>query len=186
MIVRPQVARRLEGGYGSWRPVWNRACETVDEPAPHRSVYRMRRAYFARALGRSAIVTAVLVLLATVCVEVGAPGALNAVLVVLSTVGLVIVAWVAISVMLPPTLLQLDADGFRTNKRYTSGPRTGTWFDVRNVASQQAPDGWALIMQHEDGSHTAVPMALADADPVTIEKDVRERLNQAHGYKSLP
>ena len=62
----------------------------------------------------------------------------------------------------------------------------GGWFDVRSVASQESPDGWALIMQHEDGSHTAVPLAIAEADPVTIEKDVRDRLNQAHGYRSLP
>ena len=162
----------------------NRACVTVDEPA--RSVYRVRRAYFARALGRAAIVAAVLVLLVTVCLEVGAPGVVNTVLVVLSTVSLVTVAWIAISVMLPPTLLQLDLQGFRANKRYTSGPRTGGWFDVRNVASQQTPDGWTLIMQHEDSTHTAVPLSLADADPVTIEKDVRNRLNQAHGYRSLP
>jgi hypothetical protein len=166
--------------------VCNRACVTVDEPAPRRSVYRVRRAYFARALGRSAIVTAVLVLLVTVCLEVGAPGVLTTVLVFLTTIGLVVVAWIAISVMLPPTLLQLDVHGFRANKRYTSGPRTGSWFDVRNVASQQTPDGVGMIMQHEDGTHTAVPLSLADADAVTIEKDVRERLNQAHGYRSLP
>ena len=84
MIVRLQVARRLEGEYGIWAAVWNRACVTVDEPAPGRSVYRVKRAYYARALGRSAIVTAVVVLLATVCLQLGAPGFLNAVLVVLS------------------------------------------------------------------------------------------------------
>lgn len=159
---------------------------TVDEPAPGRSVYRVKRAYFVRALGRSAIVTAVLVLLLTACLELGAPGVLNVVLVVLTTVAVVVLAWTAVSVMLPPSLLQLDADGYRADKRYTSGPRQGGWFDVRNVASQQNPDGWALIMQHEDGRHTAVPLSLADADPVTIEKDVRDRLNQAHGYRSLP
>jgi len=186
MIVRLQVPRRLEGGYGNWAPVWNRACVTVDEPARRRSVYRVRRAYFARALGRSAIVTAVLVLLVTVGLEVGVPGVVNVLLVLVTTVGVFIVAWIAISVMLPPTLIQLDADGFRVAKRYSSGPRTGSWFDVRSVASQQTPDGYGLIMQHEDGQHTAVALSLADADPVTIEKDVRDRLDQAHGYRSLP
>lgn len=159
---------------------------TVDEPTPRRSVYRVRRAYFVRALGRSAVVTAVLVLLLTACLELGAPGVLNVVLVVLTTIGVVVVAWTAVSVLLPPALLQLDTDGYRAEKRFTSGPRQGSWFDVRNVASQQTPDGWGLIMQHEDGTHTAVPLSVADADPVTIEKDVRDRLNQAHGYRSMP
>lgn len=186
MIVRPRVARRLEGGYGNRAAVWNRADVSVDEPARPRSVYRVRRAYFVRALGRSAIVTAVLILLLTVCLEVQAPAVFNILLTVLTAVGVVVVAWVTVSVMLPPALLQLDAEGFRANKRYSSGPRHGSWFEVRNVASQQTKDGWGLIMRHEDGNHTGVPLSLATVDPVTIEKDVRDRLNEAHGYRSLP
>lgn len=167
--------------------MWNRARVTPDWGAGRaRSVYRVRRAYFARALGRSAIVTAVLVLLVTVCLTLSAPGILTAVLMVLSAVGLVGVAVIAVSVMLPPTLLQLDREGFRAGKRYTSGRRRATWGEVQGAASQQGPDGWVLMIQHRDGEHTAVPLALADANAVTVEQDVRDRLDEAHGYRPMP
>jgi hypothetical protein len=171
-----------------WAAVWNRARVTAADSAPRsaRSLYRVRRAYFARALGRTAIVTAVLVLLVTVCLAVPAPGWLTALLVVLTAVAMVVASWIAVSVMLPPTLLQLDEQGFRVSKRYSSGPRQRSWWEVQNVASQQGPQGWALIMQHDDGEYTAVPLSLAAVDPVRVEQDVRDRLNEAHGYRKLP
>jgi hypothetical protein len=154
-------------------------------PRTARSVYRIRRAYFVRALGRSAVVAAVLMLLSTVAFGVELPGFINSVLVVLTAVALVVVAVISVSVMLPPTLMQLDADGFRLSKRHTSGPHQAHWADVRAVASQQGPQGWVLLLQHESGEHTAVPLELADVDAVTIERDVRDRLNEAHGYRPM-
>lgn len=171
--------------------MWNRA-DVTDAPSPRRrprparALYRVRRAYLARTLGRAAIVGAGLVLLVTLCLAVSAPAALTAVMVVLTAVTLVVLAVVAVSVLLPPTLLQLDAGGFRAGKRYTAGRRQGAWADVHGAASQQGPEGWVLIIQHHDGGHTAVPLELADADPVSIEEDVRERLDDAHGYRPLP
>jgi hypothetical protein len=167
--------------------MWNRARVTDPDaaPPPTRSLYRVRRAYFARALGRSAVVAAVLVLLTTVCLAVSAPTAVTALLVVVTAVALVVVAVVAVSVMIPPTLLQLDGQGFRASKRFTAGPRQAGWLDVQSAASQEGPEGWVLIIAHHDGEHTAVPLRLADARPVTVEQDVRARLNEAHGYQGL-
>jgi hypothetical protein len=167
--------------------MWNRARVTDADPAPlpARSVYRVRRAYFARALGRGAIIAAVLVALTTLCLEVSAPTAVTVLLVVLTVVALVVVAVVAVSVMLPPTLLQLDERGFRASRRFTAGPRQGGWLDVHSAASQEGPEGWVLIIAHHGGEHTAVPLRLVDARPVTVEQDVRARLNEAHGYQGL-
>jgi hypothetical protein len=169
--------------------MWNRARVTADEPRsaprPARSLYRVRRAYFARALGRSAIVAAVLVLVVTVCLEVSAPTAVTVLLVVLAAVALVAVGVIAVSLMIPPTLLNLDEHGFRASKRFTAGPRQAGWFEVRSAASQHGPEGWVLIIALVDGGHTAVPLGLAAADPVTVEQDVRSRLNEAHGYQGL-
>jgi hypothetical protein len=166
--------------------VWNRAgvSASPDLP-PARSVYRVRRGYFARALGRSSVVAAVALLLATVCLTLSVPGWLSTVLVVVTTGALLVVALTAVSTMLPPALLQLDRDGFRAARRYSSGRRQAPWDDVRGAASQQGPDGWVLVIQHGDGGHTAVPLSVADADPVRIEQDVRDRLNEAHGYHPL-
>lgn len=145
----------------------------------------MRRAYFARSLGRVAILAAVLMVLATVCLAVSAPGVVTSTLVVLTTVALIITAVVTVSVMLPPTLIQLDRQGFRASKRYTSGRRNADWYDVQGAASHEGPNGWVLMLQLNDGGHTAVPLSLADANPVTVEQDVRARLDEGHGYRPL-
>jgi hypothetical protein len=168
------------------RTVWNRARVTAtpgDRPA--RSVYRVRRAYFARSLGRVAVLAAALMLLATVCLAFSAPGWLTSALVVLTTVALTITAVIAVSLVLPPTLIQLDRQGFRASKRYTSGRRSADWQDVQGAASQEGPNGWVLMLQLNDGGHTAVPLALADASPVAVEQDVRDRLDEGHGYRPL-
>jgi hypothetical protein len=153
---------------------------------PARSVYRVRRGYYVRAFGRVAVAGAVALLLTTLCLTLSAPGVLTSVLVVLTAVVLTVTAVMAVSVMLPPTLIQLDQAGFRVSKRYTSGRRQASWDDVQAAASQQGPEGWVLFIQHRDGGHTAVPLSLADASAVDVEQDVRARLNEAHGYRSMP
>jgi hypothetical protein len=168
--------------------MWDRAhvSESASGSRPARSVYPVRRGYFVRALGRGAIVTAVLMLLVTVCLAVPAPGPVTAVVVVVAAVALVLVAMAAVSVMMPPALLQMDQHGYRVSKRYTAGPRQAGWADVHAAASQQGPEGLVLIIQHHDGRHTAVPLSLTDAAADTVEQDVRDRLDQAHGYRPLP
>jgi hypothetical protein len=167
--------------------MWNRARVTeAAPPRPARSVYRVRRAYFARALGRIAVAAALLLLLTTLCLALSAPGALTSLLVVLTTVALVGVAISAVSVVLPPALLQLDQAGFRASRRHSSGRRQAAWHDVQGAASQEGPDGWVLLIQHRDGEHTAVPLSVVDASAVAVEEDVRDRLNEAHGYRPLP
>lgn len=167
--------------------MWNRACVTAASGAPSaRSIYRVRRAYFVRALGRVAVAAAVLLLATTLSLTLPAPGILTTVLVVLTTVALVALAIIAVSVVMPPTLLQLDLNGFRASKRHSSGPRQGNWGDVQSVASQEGPNGWVLLIQHRNGAHTAVPLSVVDASPVAVEEDVRARLNEAHGYRPLP
>lgn len=167
--------------------LWNRAGVTDAEPAPRspRSLYRVRRVYLVRSLGRSAVVAAVLVLLVTLALGVPAPTAVTVVLVVVAVAALVAVAVIAVSVVIPPTLLQLDEQGFRASRRFTAGPRQGAWHDVQSAASQEGPEGWVLIIAHHSGERTAVPLRLADATPVAVEQDVRARLNEAHGYQGL-
>lgn len=158
----------------------------TDAPVPVRSLYHVSRAYFARALGRVASVAAVLVLLATLGLALDASGILTVVAVVLGTIALVVTAIVSVSVMMPPTLLQLDQHGFRAGRRYSSGRRQAAWEDVSSVASQEGPQGWVLMIQHHGHEFTAVPLHICDATPTQIEQDVRQRLDAAHGYRPMP
>jgi hypothetical protein len=166
--------------------MWNRAGVSAPSgPPPARSVYRVRRAYYVRALGRASLVAAAVLLLTTLCLSLPAPGLLTSALVLLTAVALVVVAIVTVSVLLPPTLLQLDPHGFRASRRYSSGRRQAPWADVASAASQEGPQGWVLVIQHRDGEHTAVPLSVLDASADAVERDVRSRLNESHGYRPL-
>lgn len=144
----------------------------------------MSRAYFARALGRLLIVAAGTVLLTAVAQQF-LPGFFSAVGVIASAIAFTLAALAAISLWMPPALLQLDDEGFRALKRRTSGPRTGAWTAVTNAGTQDNENGLVLVITHADQSFTAVPLGLLDSPAAAVESDVRRRLDAAHGYKRL-
>jgi hypothetical protein len=144
----------------------------------------MSRAYIARALGRLLVLAAGAVLL-TVVAQQFLPGVFSVVGVIASVVVLVFAALAAVSLLMPPALLQLDAQGFRALKRRTSGPRSGRWDEVANAGTQHNEHGPVLIITHTDQSFTAVPLDLLDSAPDVVEREVRQRLDAAHGYKRL-
>jgi hypothetical protein len=144
----------------------------------------MSRAYFARALGRLLVVAAVAVVF-TVVAQQFLPGIFSAVGVVASVIVFTLAALAAISLLMPPALLQLDDDGFRALKRRTTGPRTGRWTAVTNAGTQHNEHGPVLIITHSDQSFTAVPLNLLDSAPDAVEREVRARLDAAHGYRRL-
>lgn len=144
----------------------------------------MTRAYFARALGRLLVVGGAAVLL-TVVAQQFLPGFFSVVGVIVSAIVLTLAALAAISLWMPPALLQVDDDGFRALKRRTSGPRSGVWTAVTNAGTQDNEHGPVLILTHTDQSFTAVPLGLLDHPADAVESDVRRRLDAAHGYKRL-
>jgi hypothetical protein len=144
----------------------------------------MRRAYFARSLGRLLIISAVVVGI-TALVQQFLPPLATVIGVVASTTLLVLAALAAVSLMLPPTLLQLDDRGFRAMRRQTAGPPSATWDQVKRVGTQTVDEEPVLTVEHADGGITAVPLALLDEPHEHVEADVRRRLDKAHGYRRL-
>jgi hypothetical protein len=144
----------------------------------------MRRAYFARSLGRLLIISAVAVALTAFVQQFLSP-VIMVISVVASTTLLVLAALAAVSLMLPPTLLQLDDRGFRALRRQTAGPASAPWDRVKRVGTQTVDDEPVLTVEHADGGITAVPLALLDEPAEAVEADVQRRLDRAHGYRRL-
>jgi len=144
----------------------------------------MSRAYFARALGRLLVGAAVAVLVTAAALR-WLPGVVSSIGVVVSAILLVLAALAAISLMMPPALLQLDERGFRALKKRVAGRPRGDWSEVTGVGTQQGDHGPTLMLTHSDGTHTAVPLGLLDAPTADIESDVQRHLDAAHGYKRL-
>lgn len=146
----------------------------------------MSRAYFSRALGRLLITAAVVVVLTVAILQFESlPGIFGVTGVVASAILLIFAALAAVSLMLPPALLQLDERGFRALKKRVAGPARGDWDGITLVGTQDGEHGPMLVITHLGGKNTAVPLELLDATTADIEADVRRRLDAAHGYKRL-
>lgn len=144
----------------------------------------MNRGYFARALGRLLIAAAAVVVVTVVVMQFDSlPGIFVITGVIASSVLLILAALAAVSLMLPPALLQLDEVGFRALKKRVAGPPHGEWFDVTAVGTQQGEHALMLVISQLGGKDTAVPLDLLDAPAAEVEAEVQRRLDTAHGYK---
>lgn len=78
----------------------------------------------------------------------------------------------------PPTVLRLDADGFRSRLRLANGRFEGQWADVEDAG---VADG-LLILSMTDG-RVAFPLRLVGGQRVQVLSAFNERLNEANGYR---
>ena len=90
----------------------------------------------------------------------------------------------AFMVLRPPTILQLDDEGFRV-RRLGGGTDAGSWRDVLDVAGEVRAGAQVAIIHRRDGQSTLLPLGVLDAPAQHVEADVHRRLNSAHGYRRL-
>lgn len=81
----------------------------------------------------------------------------------------------------PPRLV-LDATGFRNRTVRPGRLRAADWTAVADV--RQGPSG-TLLIALADGRTSPVLTTLLDAPAGEIEAAIRERLNEAHGYRPV-
>ena len=149
------------------------------------SSYPLARGLAAQVLGRSAIASAAAVAAVAVVKATGAPAWLLYLLLALAVLPLAVVAAAALLVVRPPTVLRLDAEGFSVHLLRVVGARAGRWSQLRDVATSARASGPVLVLRHQDGDTTGVPLGLLDAARVDVERDVHDRLNAAHGYRRI-
>jgi hypothetical protein len=78
--------------------------------------------------------------------------------------------------------LVLDATGFRNRTARPGQVRQAAWTDVADV--RQGSRG-TLLISLSDGRSSPVLVTLLDAPATRIEAAIRDRLNQAHGYRPI-
>lgn len=78
--------------------------------------------------------------------------------------------------------LVLDATGFRNRTARPGRLRAADWASVADV--RNGPRG-TLLISLADGRTSPVLTALLDAPAGQIEAAIRERLNEAHGYRPV-
>lgn len=138
------------------------------------------------ALGRSAVVTAVLVVL-FVLASVSGVGWLRALVLVPGAVAVLVTLALGLRVLVRlagrgPRLV-LDPDGY-TN---TTGraPRRVRWSEVRRLAAVTAGGRLLLVADLADGRTSVVLLRRLGAASSVVEQAMRDRLNAANGYSPL-
>jgi hypothetical protein len=98
--------------------------------------------------------------------------------VVAAVIAVGVVAAALLMAVRPPVVVRLDADGYRSRLRFSSGRFIGAWRDVDDA---ELTDG-LLVLTTSRGRH-AFPLRLVGDRRVQLLHAVTEHLNDAHGYR---
>ncbi|MBA2573899.1 MAG: hypothetical protein H0V02_03815 [Nocardioidaceae bacterium] len=143
------------------------------------STYRLARAHVIRAVGALSLVLGVLWLLVAL-LDTSVPTRLT-----LSVVTVVIAAVCALLLLRPPAVLRLTRGGYGIALVRGAGVKEAEWVDVASVATAPVGGAVALVLTLNDGQTSTLPLSLLGAQQVEAQRDVRRRLNSAHGYRRL-
>ena len=147
------------------------------------SAYRLARAYAVRPLGLAVCATGVAVIALAGARAADAPGWLQTVLLAVVVLLALVSLLAAVVVLRPPTIVRLDGRGFRV--RRLGGTEVGSWRDVEDVAGEVRAGQRVAYMRRRDGGATVLPLALLEAAADEVEREVRRRLDSAHGYRRI-
>jgi hypothetical protein len=147
--------------------------------------YVLRRVYAVRLLGAFALVTGAAMLLAVAVRALSWPAWLQLVLLLAAALLGVATLLLAGVTLRPVTLLRVDAEGFRIRCLRGVGPRQGSWGDVEDVLEDQRAGEPLALIRHGDGRTSVLPLPLLDAPALAVERDIRQRLDAANGYRRL-
>ena len=95
----------------------------------------------------------------------------------LTTAALLVAVWFAVR---PPVVMRLDADGYRSRIRFSTGRFAGRWADVEDAQVS----GGHLVLANR-GARQIFPLRLVGDRRVQLLREVNARLDAAHGYRRL-
>ena len=148
-------------------------------PVPETSDYRLAPALVARFVGGWLALLGVLMLVGTAAVTV-AELPLHHLLIPFA-VGLIVVAGAARLLRGRCWVVRLDAVGYRVRLVRGAGVRAATWREVDSLATASPRRVRVVVLRLRDGGTTTIPVGALAADRELFVRDLRQRLQQAHG-----
>ncbi|MEQ4209001.1 hypothetical protein ABN028_21365 [Actinopolymorpha sp. B17G11] len=98
----------------------------------------------------------------------------------------VVAGWVAWTMLSRGAPLAMDAAGFRNQTTWRrDSVRTARWTDVADVRRVDGAAGTVFVLELADGRSSLIASRLLDVPAQTLEEQLRDRLNDAHGYRPL-
>lgn len=148
---------------------------------PVASDYRLSPALTARLLGTTLVVSAALVLLATLAVAIWDLHWLVIAIPLLLVVGAV----AATAVLASGFVVRLSEEGYQVRRIRGAGTAAARWRDVEDAVTTHRHGLPCVMLRLKDGRSTTIPVTALNADPDTFALDVRDHLNRSHGIRPL-
>lgn len=151
-----------------------------------RATYRMDRAFGLRMLGRLACVAAVLVVVSGVGLAVAGDGSLRVLWYLIGGTGIAVAALGVLLASRPPLIVRLDDNGYRLGRLSGGGVRSAGWQDVDDVHARDdsgTRNRGSMLISLKSGETSQVILSLVPRRAEALQSEIRDRLNQAHGYR---
>jgi hypothetical protein len=108
---------------------------------------------------------------------------------ILVAVAVVLLAGIAraiVQIVRQPTVLRLDADGYRVSRQSGAiGTRRAGWTDVQRVRQDRRDGREYVVLELHTGPPTQIPVRAVATPRDEWIADLDERLNRAHGQRRL-
>lgn len=108
---------------------------------------------------------------------------------VLAAIGVVLLAGIVravVQIVRQPTVLRLDAAGYRVGRQSGStGVRRAAWSEVERVRRDQVDGRECVVLQLRTGGSTQIPVRSIAAPRQEWLAELDTRLNRAHGQRRL-
>ena len=143
------------------------------------SVYRLDRRFALQLFGWRMVLAGVGAMLTFMGFGFGGFGrTLGFVFLGVTAVFVGLAAWTMIR---PPLVAALTAQGFRLGRMAEGGVRSGHWTTVEKVDTEHG----RLVFTLESGESGSIALMLVPRRAVDLQREVHERLNTAHGYRRI-
>ncbi|HYJ67968.1 MAG TPA: hypothetical protein VEX15_09945 [Nocardioidaceae bacterium] len=91
-----------------------------------------------------------------------------------------------VQIVRQPTVLRLDASGYRVSRHSgATGARRAVWTDVERVRQDQRDGRVYVVIQLRNGASTQIPTRAIATPREEWIADLDDRLNRAHGQRRL-
>ncbi|KAA1424962.1 hypothetical protein FE697_003425 [Mumia zhuanghuii] len=149
------------------------------------TTYRLTLILALRLFGVRMMVAAFGAVLAAVLISIGGDASGWGVGVAVLVALLVLASLIALR--WPPRLLSLTTTGYQVHRVRGTGVRHAMWSQVERVDDKPAADGSPiLVIGLHQGRTTELPLGLFGPDGLNLQREIRGRLDAAHGYRELP
>ncbi|WP_370617141.1 hypothetical protein [Mumia sp. Pv 4-285] len=149
------------------------------------TTYRLTLILALRLFGIRMMIAAFGAVLSAVLITIGGKATAWGVLVAVLVALLVLASLIALR--WPPRLISLTTTGYQVHRVRGAGVRHAMWSQVERVDDKPATDGSAiLVIGLEHGRTTELPIGLFGLEGLDVQRDIRGRLDAAHGYRQLP